>query len=373
MKICIIMGAFKPVPPLQGGAVEKMWFSLSSKFKKKGHKIYLISKKFGHLKFLEKKHGIIHKRIKGYSTSKYLFLSIFYDFLYSLRAIKQIPKDIDIIVTNTFFAPVLVSHFIKKKVFVDVQRLPKNQMFLYKKCVRLRANSKIVFKKIYKELGKKYLNKIKTIPNPLPFINNKKLITINKSNTLLYAGRIHPEKGIEIAINAIKKLDIKWPLKIIGPHRIDQGGGGKHYLNKLKKISKNYPIKFCKPIFKSKLLEKEYAKASIFLYPSIAEKGETFGLAPLEAMSYGAVPIVSDLDCFKDFIKNNKNGLIFNHNNKPEITLAKKIMSLQNSITLRQKLSKQAFKVNKSHSIEKICNLFIADFKKIIKNNKIII
>ena len=186
-------------------------------------------------------------------------------------------------------------------------------------------------------------------------------------------GRIHPEKGIEIAINAIKKLDIKWPLKIIGPHRIDQGGGGKHYLNKLKEISKNYPIKFCKPIFKSKLLEKEYAKASIFLYPSIAEKGETFGLAPLEAMSYGAVPIVSDLDCFKDFIKNNKNGLIFNHNNKPEITLAKKIMSLQNSITLRQKLSKQAFKVNKSHSIEKICNLFIADFKKIIKNNKIII
>ena len=54
MKICIIMGAFNPVPPLQGGAVEKMWFSLSSKFKKKGHKIYLISKKFGHLKFLEK-------------------------------------------------------------------------------------------------------------------------------------------------------------------------------------------------------------------------------------------------------------------------------------------------------------------------------
>ena len=32
---------------------------------------------------------------------------------------------------------------------------------------------------------------------------------------------------------------------------------------------------------------------------SIAGLGETFGVAPLEAMGLGLVPIVSNLDCFK--------------------------------------------------------------------------
>ena len=167
----------------------------------------------------------------------------------------------------------------------------------------------------------------------------------------------------------IKKLGNKWVLKIIGPYKIDQGGAGKDYLNKLKKMSSNYPIKFFEPIFNTSLLNKEYAKASIFLYPSIAEKGETFGLAPLEAMAFGTVPIVSNLECFKDFIKQNKNGLIFNHSYKPEVALANKIKILQDSKVLLKKLSVEAFKVNKSHSVEKIANLFLDDFKKIISNN----
>ena len=126
---------------------------------------------------------------------------------------------------------------------------------------------------------------------------------------------------------------------------------------------------FFEPIFNTSLLNKEYAKASIFLYPSIAEKGETFGLAPLEAMAFGTVPIVSNLECFKDFIKQNKNGLIFNHSYKPEVALANKIKILQDSKVLLKKLSVEAFKVNKSHSVEKIANLFLDDFKKIISNN----
>ena len=369
MKICIIIGPFNPIPPSGGGAVEKMWHLLALKFQTKGHKIFIISKHFGKLQKSENKKGILHRKVRGYSRPRNFFLSKFYDFLYSYRAIKEIPKDIDIIVTNTFFSPILVNNFMKKKVFIDVARTPRNQMFLYKNCVRLRANSKIVYKQILNELGKKYQHKIKTIPNPLPFDSKSKLNNTIKERTLLYVGRIHPEKGIEIAINAVKKLGNKWVLKIIGPYRIDQGGAGKDYLNKLKKMSSNYPIKFFEPIFNTSLLNKEYAKASIFLYPSIAEKGETFGLAPLEAMAFGTVPIVSNLECFKDFIKQNKNGLIFNHSYKPEVALANKIKILQDSKVLLKKLSVEAFKVNKSHSVEKIANLFLDDFKKIISNN----
>jgi hypothetical protein len=144
MKICIIIGPFNPILPSGGGAVEKMWHLLALKFQTKGHKIFIISKHFGKLQKSENKKGILHRKVRGYSRPRNFFLSKFYDFLYSYRAIKKIPKDTDIIVTNTFFSPMLVNNFMKKKVFIDVGRTPRNQMFLYKNCARFKANSKIV-------------------------------------------------------------------------------------------------------------------------------------------------------------------------------------------------------------------------------------
>ena len=138
----------------------------------------------------------------------------------------------------------------------------------------------------------------------------------------------------------------------------------------LKLLSKNLPIKFIEPIFDIRSLAKEYIKATIFVYPSISEKGEAFGLAPLEAMSYGCIPVVSDLNCFKDFITNKKNGLIFNHSILPEIALARAIIKLQNSKKLIRMYSKNALKVNNTHAPEYISSLFIDDFKKIINKNK---
>ena len=44
-------------------------------------------------------------------------------------------------------------------------------------------------------------------------------------------------------------------------------------------------------------------ESKFFIYPLKAERGETFGLSVLEAMSCGTVPIVSSLACFKDFLE----------------------------------------------------------------------
>lgn len=54
-------------------------------------------------------------------------------------------------------------------------------------------------------------------------------------------------------------------------------------------------------------------KCDIYCYPSLADKGETFGVAPLEAMGLGIPTIVSGLDCFKDFVTDKVSGLIFDH------------------------------------------------------------
>ena len=43
MKITIVLGAFFPVPPLMGGAVEKVWFALAQEFARLGHEVTQIS------------------------------------------------------------------------------------------------------------------------------------------------------------------------------------------------------------------------------------------------------------------------------------------------------------------------------------------
>ena len=48
-----------------------------------------------------------------------------------------------------------------------------------------------------------------------------------------------------------------------------------------------------------------------FAYPSLATRGETFGLAPLEAMTHGCAVLVSDLGCFRDFISPNETAVVF--------------------------------------------------------------
>ena len=366
MKICIVQGPFLPIPPIKGGAVEKMWFELANYFNKKGHQITLISRQFKKFRYFEKKNKIIHLRIKSFDKPKSLFLSKYYDFIYTLRVLKKIPDDSDIIISNTFFLPILINNKLKKKIFIDVARTPRGQMFFYKNSARFRANSKIVYKKIVKELGKKNKYKVKLIPNPLTIVN--KSLTLKKyNNKILYTGRIHPEKGLEILINAFKKLNDKSKLEVIGPYKINEGGGGLDYLNKLKYMSKKNNIKFLGPIYDKKKLNLKYKNASIFIYPSISEKGETFGLSPLEAMSFGCATIVSNLECFKDFIKNNYNGVIFNHRKNEILNLYKKLSFIKNNSTFFSKISINAQKVNKTHSIKKIGDKFLKDFQYICK------
>jgi len=46
MKITIVYGAFFPVPPVLGGAVEKLWHTMAVEFAKRGHEVVEISRTF---------------------------------------------------------------------------------------------------------------------------------------------------------------------------------------------------------------------------------------------------------------------------------------------------------------------------------------
>ena len=68
MRITILQGAFLPVPPLRGGAVEKMWFELGKQFSQQGHSVCHVSRRFPGLQPQELIEDVRYLRVKGYDT-----------------------------------------------------------------------------------------------------------------------------------------------------------------------------------------------------------------------------------------------------------------------------------------------------------------
>jgi glycosyltransferase involved in cell wall biosynthesis len=292
------------------------------------------------------------------------------DLIYSLRIPKLLPRDADAIVTNTFWLPILLRGALARKVYVDVGRAPKGQMKFYRHVGRLRGNSTPIANAIKRELeGNETL--VSMIPNPLPFEPvDTDSVFAKKEKRILYTGRVHPEKGLHLFLEALRQISPAvldgWRVDIVGPWEVAQGGGGSAYMERLKLLAHGLPIHFAGPIFELDRLNEFYRMASIFCYPSLADQGETFGLAPLEAMAWGCVPVVSSIECFRDFIAPDHNGLVFDHHAPSAAReLGRKIESLIADVDFRSRLAGEAVLVNRSHAPALIAERFLEDFKRL--------
>jgi glycosyltransferase involved in cell wall biosynthesis len=367
LKITILQGAFLPVPTALGGAVEKMWLALGKEFVRAGHKVVHVSRCYEDFPTSEQIDGVLHQRVRGYATPASGIYLKWLDLLYTLRARAAVPADSDIVVTNTFWAPLLLSSALQRRSLVDVARMPKGQIRWYKQVARLRANSTPVAEAICSELPTTEHRRVVIVPNPLPFANPPDITLASKQPVLLYVGRVHPEKGLELLLRAFQQVAPGWRLRIVGPWEVAAGGGGETYLRALRQLADGQAVEFTGPIYNTQVLNSYYAEASVFVYPSIAERGETFGLAPLEAMAWGCVPVVSALACFRDFIEPEVNGLMFNHRHPQAIEeLAEKLRQLQQNADLRNILAERAVNVRTTHSTAHIANEFLAEFQQIL-------
>jgi glycosyltransferase involved in cell wall biosynthesis len=190
---------------------------------------------------------------------------------------------------------------------------------------------------------------------------------------ILYCGRLHPEKGIALLIEAFSLACARglngWTLRLVGPADTAAGGGGLGWLENLLRRPKaaGLPIEWLGPIYGEQELLQHYQRAALFAYPSLAERGETFGLAPLEAMACGAVPIVSDLACFRDFITPGVNGAVFNHRAAdPAAQLAEAMLTLANDPERRSTMAEAALAVRQSHHPATIAVEFLRCFQELI-------
>lgn len=367
LRITILQGAFFPVPPVRGGAVEKLWTGLAVEFARAGHAVTQVSRQVPELPATETREGVQHRRVRGYDQPAGMLRLKWRDFCYTWRALRAAP-DGDVIVTNSFWAPLLASRR-HGKIYVSVERMPKGQMRLYRRAARLRACSQAVAQGIVAE-APALAERVIAIPNPLPFKPVTAVDWAAKQEEILYVGRIHPVKGVALLLEAFVRakqngqLGPGWRLTFAGPAEAGKGGGGVEWWQGVMAKSANPDVKWVGPIYDVEQLNGLYQRARILAYPTLDVAGEAMPIAPLEAMAWGCLPVVSALACFRDYVRPDENGIMFDHTAPdPAATLGAALA--QAAKPERALLARAALAVRVSHDLGAMAGRFLEDFRQI--------
>tara|TARA_B110000503_G_scaffold143581_1_gene246015 strand:+ start:7440 stop:8615 length:1176 start_codon:yes stop_codon:yes gene_type:complete len=149
-------------------------------------------------------------------------------------------------------------------------------------------------------------NKASNVPNT----NNNKLKFLKDKNIfkILFLGRFHEKKGIELLLNAFSQAT----QKNIALHLVLAGTGDIEYVEKIKKLIEELNIShrctitgYLSDTDKSRVMK----LSNIFILTSY---GENFGLAVVEAMSFSLPVLVSNNVGISDSINSAKAGKVFN-------------------------------------------------------------
>ena len=377
MKITIVQGPYFPVPAINGGAIERVWFGLGKEFARRGHEVSHISRTDPRLPDREIIDGVQHVRIPSRDRLHNMVADNFFDLTYSLQVLPRLPKA-DILVTNTFWLPVLEKRASRGRHYVHIARFPRRQMRLYRHAARLQPVSNVIRDAIIDQ-SPSLAPITRTIPNALP--HDFKIATgVPAKNPdrfeIVFVGRLHPEKGIDILLDAYHEFLVTATrpvrLRIVGPHARNCGGGGEEYYRGLREraASLGASLEWCGPAFGAEQLQRFYEEAHVLVYPSIAAKGEASPLTPVEAMASACVPVVSDLKCFADYLTDGVNGFTFSLTPSPSTNLARVLTKASAPETSLVSIQQCCLKTAKEYSLSNVATLYEVDFLEILSSRE---
>jgi len=376
LTITIVTGPWFPTPPGPAGAVERVWGDLARHFARMGHRVTVLSRAFEGLPADETRDGVRTIRLTQWKQGSNVKLDLIKDVFFSTRMFLKCPRA-DIVVTNAFWLPAMLAAFKRSagKVDMNVQRIPKGQMWLYRGVDRVSAVSKATADAIVREQPA-LAPRVRTIPNPIdlqyfrPPAQRNLDGTSSRGRTITFTGRIHPEKGLHLLVQAFRDLTTQFPdlkLRLIGPSAVDRGGGGEQYITRLRTLAGNSPMEIVPPIYDRTALSAALQEASYYCYPSLAEAGETFGVAPLEAGATGLAPIVSDLPAFREFLVPGVNGESFDHRaSDPVAALTSALHRVICDPDRTRRMGEAAASTAQRFGYEQVASQYLADFYELL-------
>lgn len=324
MRITIVNGFFFPVPPVSGGSTEKSWFQLGCEFAARGHEVVSISRQWPGFPPRETIARVAHVRLPGHDHHHSRWNNLLQDLRWSMRVHRALPPA-DIVICNVLSLPIWLRRFRPQagRVVVLTGRMPKGQYRWYGGVDRIFAVSSAVRARVLAE-NPRLEPVVRNLGYPIAWgelAQPRPLRGEGEPLTIGFVGRLHREKGLDVLVEALALLTQRslppWQVRLCGPGDVARGGSGPAYVReldtKLAAILPRERFVVEPPVFGDAALAAVYRAIDIFCYPSLAEQGETFGVAVAEAMAAGAVPIVSQLECFADFVHEGVNGVVFDH------------------------------------------------------------
>jgi glycosyltransferase involved in cell wall biosynthesis len=350
----------------------KTWYGLAKEFVGAGHRASILARKFPGQPDEERVGELRIIRTTGFAQGTSVGRDLAKDLIYATNLLPRLPPA-DILVTNDFWVPALASRFRRSAgaVVVCAARFPKGQYFLYEPVARIVAISTAVRSAIADERPA-LARRTVVIPLPVERGAAKPPDTPSKPRqpTLLYVGRIHPEKGIELLLQAFAIIAPRfreWRLRIVGPVAAADGGGGEQFDETVRLLARGLNVEFAGPVFDRSALAAEYATADLFCYPSIAERGEAFGVAPLESMAAGVPAVVSALECFGDFVRDGENGWVFDHRAaEADANLAEALARAMRDDETRSGFAERARADTERFSFAGIARQYLDEFERIL-------
>jgi glycosyltransferase involved in cell wall biosynthesis len=257
---------------------------------------------------------------------------------------------------------------------MHVQRFPKGQMLLYRGVDRISTVSQAIVDGIVGERPE-FADRIALIGNPVDLSvfhpGTTPSTATDGPRRILYTGRIHPEKGLHLLVEAWHRLrarGIETSLRLVGPAGVGDGGGGEDYVRRLRDLAGDAPLELPGGVADPKALADELRAADLYCYPSIAARGEASPVAPLEAMACGLPPVVADLPQYAAYIRHDETGLVFRRGEGEIEDLTNCLERLAGDSNLRDRLSASAIKAASRYGLNPIADAYLDEFRQSIEN-----
>lgn len=365
-RLTIATGPLLPVPAIGGGSVHRMWELLAPQFAAAGWDTTVCARSWPDQPVQEQRDGVHYLRWGGFAHGPRLLSNLWRDLRYAAGLRSRLPAA-EVLVVNDVMLPLLARRR-SGRMLVSVNRFPKGQLALWRRAHRLVAPSQAIADAIAQQSPSLAARTV-LIPNAFPLADFQRHdAQPRQPRSVLYVGRLHPEKGVHTLLAAAHQLHrAGHPLRLtlVGPHEPGMGGGGEDFLRQLQAQAAGLEVRFVGPVFERERLAQLYRNHLVFCYPSAAEQGEAAPVAPLEAMAAGCVPVVAALPCYGGMLRSGHNSLSFEHHHPAHVEqLASALQHLLDDEPLREQLATQASQDAREYDVAPIALRWLTLFEQ---------